>query len=103
MDFAQSPSRSKQANQRIRMLTTDGQLVTIAGTGTGEFSNDGGLATSAGLWWPDDVAIDSNGHVLVADGMRSPNRTAAQGTVGDERSVTPRPPNPHPSSPLLAG
>jgi hypothetical protein len=45
-----------------------GIITTIAGTGTGNYSGDGGLATSATLNSPFDVAFDpTTGDVYIAD------------------------------------
>ncbi len=49
-------------NNRIRKVTVStGIITTIAGTGTTGFVDDNGPATSAGLWYPWDVALDSAG------------------------------------------
>jgi uncharacterized protein (TIGR03437 family) len=61
-----------QNNHRIRKVTADGKIDTIAGTGPpglqgGGFSGDGGPATSALLNNPVAVAIDAAGNVYIAD------------------------------------
>jgi uncharacterized protein (TIGR03437 family) len=56
-------------NYRVRKAS-NGVITTIAGNGTQGFSGDGGPATSAELVNPEGVAIDSAGHVYVADGNR---------------------------------
>src|ERR1019366_8434227 len=43
-------------NHRIRRLSPDGTIATVAGTGAG-FSGDGGLATSATLRGPNAVQV----------------------------------------------
>ncbi len=49
-------------NNRIRKVTiSTGTITTIAGTGTGSFSGDGGDAKLATLNWPAGVAVDSTG------------------------------------------
>ena len=49
-------------NNRIRKVTVStGIITTIAGTGTGSYSGDGGAATSAALYYPGGVALDSSG------------------------------------------
>jgi Bacterial Ig-like domain (group 3)/NHL repeat len=53
-------------NQRIRKVSA-GMITTIAGTGTPGFAGDGAAATSAQLWLPVAVAVDSNGNVYIAD------------------------------------
>jgi trimeric autotransporter adhesin len=55
-------------NNRIRMVTkTTGIISTVAGSGLEGYSGDGGLATSAGLFCPNDVAIDASGNIYIAD------------------------------------
>lgn len=54
-------------NHRVRKITPDGKINTIAGTGTSGFSGDNGPATQAQLKGPKDVAVDSAGNVYVLD------------------------------------
>jgi trimeric autotransporter adhesin len=54
-------------NNRIRKIDTSGVITTIAGTGIPGFSGDGGSPTSAELRFPEDVAVDTAGHVYIAD------------------------------------
>ena len=59
---------SEYNTNRVRLLRTDGRVVTIAGTGTPGFSGDGGPALAARLYKPDGVALDGLGAALyVAD------------------------------------
>ncbi len=52
-------------NSRIRKVTVStGIITTIAGTGTGTYSGDNGAATSAALYIPHGVALDSLGYSL---------------------------------------
>src|SRR5262249_28013252 len=44
-----------------------GTIKTVAGTGTAGFSGDGGLATSATIYFATDVAVDSAGNLYIAD------------------------------------
>jgi len=55
------------ANHRIRKVDTLGTITTFAGNGTPGFSGDGGPATSAELYYPYGVAVDTSGNVYVAD------------------------------------
>ncbi len=55
-------------NNRIReVVASTGNIITIAGNGTGGFSGDGGSATSAAINFPEGVAVDSSGNVFIAD------------------------------------
>ncbi len=45
----------------MRKVSSTGIITTIAGTGTGSYSGDGGQATSATLHGPTGVALDSSG------------------------------------------
>ena len=54
-------------NQRIRMVSSAGIITTIAGTGHTGYTGDGGTATSAMLYQPSGVAVDSKGNVYIAD------------------------------------
>ena len=52
-------------NQRIRKVTVStGIISTIAGTGTSSYSGDNGAATSATLYYPYGVAVDTSGRIL---------------------------------------
>jgi sugar lactone lactonase YvrE len=55
------------ANHRIRRISTDGTITTVAGTGEAGFAGDGGAATRAALNLPNDVAITASGELLIAD------------------------------------
>jgi trimeric autotransporter adhesin len=54
-------------NNRIRKVTTDGFINTIAGTGTPGYNGDGILATTAQLNSPYGVAVDDTGNIYIAD------------------------------------
>ena len=52
-------------NDRIRKVTVSTGIITsIAGTGSTSYSGDGGAATSAGLYEPRGIALDSSGRIL---------------------------------------
>lgn len=51
-------------NQRIRKVTPDGRITTIAGTGEKGWSGDGGPATAAKLNDPYEVQLDAGGNVF---------------------------------------
>ncbi len=49
-------------NQRVRKVTiSTGIITTFAGTGAMSYSGDDGPATSAALYYPNGVALDSTG------------------------------------------
>ncbi|MCU1233779.1 MAG: repeat containing protein [Candidatus Solibacter sp.] len=54
-------------NNRIRRITPDGIISTVAGTGVRGFSGDGGPAIDAKLALPAQVMADSNGDLLFTD------------------------------------
>lgn len=55
------------AHNRIRKISPSGVITTVAGDGSYGFSGDGGLATSAALHGPYDVAVDKQGNLFIAD------------------------------------
>jgi uncharacterized repeat protein (TIGR01451 family) len=55
------------SNHRIRKVTPLGVISTVAGNGTQGFSGDNGAATSAQLNYPNGVAVDAVGNLLIAD------------------------------------
>ena len=54
-------------NHRVRKVNPSGIITTVAGSGERGFAGDGGMATSAKLDHPHDVAVDSAGNLYVAD------------------------------------
>ncbi len=57
-----------QINNRIRKIDISTNIITtIVGTGTGAYFGDGGVATLAHLWNPQDVAVDRFGNIYIAD------------------------------------
>jgi large repetitive protein len=56
-----------QYNHRIRKVTPDGIIATVAGNGTLGTSGDGGAATSAELYYPESVTLDAAGNLYIAD------------------------------------
>ena len=55
------------ANHRVRRISPDGSIVTVAGTGTPGFSGDFGPAVSAQLNQPMGIAVDLLGFLYIAD------------------------------------
>jgi len=56
-----------QGNHRIRKVSTNGIITTVAGNGTAGYSGDGDSATSAELYEPASVAVDASGNVFISD------------------------------------
>ncbi|MGD0497372.1 MAG: SMP-30/gluconolactonase/LRE family protein [Bryobacteraceae bacterium] len=89
-------------NSRIRRLSANGTIATVAGSTTSGSGGDGGPATSAQLRNPAGVATDSAGNIYIADTNNSTIRrvgpdgvimtiagtTAARGFNGDGSPAT---------------
>jgi uncharacterized protein (TIGR03437 family) len=52
---------------RVRMVSPSGIITTVTGNGTRGFSGDGGPATTASFYFPEYIAIDASGDLLIAD------------------------------------
>ncbi|MFF2078515.1 RICIN domain-containing protein [Kitasatospora sp. NPDC058162] len=68
-------------NQRLRKVTTDGRIRTVAGTGTAGFSGDNGPAAKAQLSYPRGVAVDGAGTLYLTDGDNHRIRKITAGGV----------------------
>ena len=58
---------SDRSNHRIRKITADGRLTTLAGNGRAGFSGDGGPALEAALNGPAGLTVDASGTIYFAD------------------------------------
>jgi sugar lactone lactonase YvrE len=58
---------SDWGNHRVREVTPDSVIRTVAGNGTYGFSGDGGPATSAQLNYPTGLAVDGSGNLFISD------------------------------------
>jgi DNA-binding beta-propeller fold protein YncE len=56
-----------EMNHRIRVVTPDGRIATIAGTGVGGSAGISGPATVAQLAYPVSVAVDSYDNLFISD------------------------------------
>ena len=54
-------------NSRIRIVTPDRIITTVAGNGTAGYSGDGGAATGAEVNGPYGVAVDGSGNLYISD------------------------------------
>ena len=71
-----------RGNHRIRRVDTAGTITTVAGTGEGGFSGDGGPAVRARLDLPTHVALDNSGNLYIADTLNQRiRRVDASGTI----------------------
>lgn len=69
-------------NHQIRRLRADGTITTVAGTGAVGSGGDGGMATLATLQSPEDVAVDANGNIFIADTSNNRiRRVSTQGVI----------------------
>jgi sugar lactone lactonase YvrE len=69
-------------NNRVRRVTPDGKISTVAGTGIAGSAGDGGPAVSAQLNRPQAVAVDESGNLYIADSHNHRVRmVAADGTI----------------------
>ena len=67
-------------NHRIRKVS-NGVITTVAGNGTPGFSGDNGPATSAQLYNPVGVAVDSAGNLYIADAGNNRIRKVSNGVI----------------------
>jgi uncharacterized protein (TIGR03437 family) len=67
LDAAGNVYFSDSDNHVIRKIATNGIITTVAGTGVGGFSGDGGPATQAQLYYPHGIAMDQQGNLYIAD------------------------------------
>ena len=68
-------------NGRIRKVSSDGVISTLAGTGVYGFNGDGIPATSAALRGVPDIALDSGGNIYLCDANRVRKITVATGLI----------------------
>jgi len=54
-------------NNVVRAVNASGIITTLAGTGMGGYSGDGGAATAAKLRQPGGIAVDGSGNIYIAD------------------------------------
>jgi uncharacterized protein YjiK len=69
-----------EGNSVIRKVNASGTITTIAGNNTVGYSGDTGPATSASLYGPTGVAVDSSGNLYIADTGNNRVREVAAAT-----------------------
>jgi len=71
------------ANSRIRKVTADGVISTVAGNGiqVPTHLGDGGPATSALLFHPRSVTVDAAGNLYIAEGNHNIRKVTAGGVI----------------------
>ncbi len=67
VDAAGSLYIADALNSRIRKVSSDGIITTLAGNGSLSYSGDGGLAANAQLSGPRGLAVDGSGNLFIAD------------------------------------
>lgn len=73
---------SDNAYHRVRRVTSDGLIRTVAGTGQIAFAGDGGAATAAALNQPEGIAIDEGNNLYIADQLNHRvRRVSPQGII----------------------
>src|ERR1035441_1336449 len=68
-------------NTVLRMDATTGVLTLVAGNQTTGFSGDNGPATSAQLYYPQGLAVDSAGNLYIADTNNNRIRKVSNGVI----------------------
>jgi DNA-binding beta-propeller fold protein YncE len=66
-------------NHRIRVLTPQGNVTTLAGNGTGSSTN--GVGTAATFYYPAGVCVDKVGTIFVVEGSGYVRKITPQGAV----------------------
>jgi gliding motility-associated-like protein len=74
---------SEYSGNRIRKISTDGKISTVAGTGVEGYSGDNGPATAARLARPNGIFVDGSNNIYIADTYNSALRKidAATGVI----------------------
>jgi uncharacterized protein (TIGR03437 family) len=69
-------------NVRVRVVTPDGLIKTIAGTGVQKSTGDGGPAVNASFIFPENITFDAQGNIYVSDTADSTiRRISTAGTI----------------------
>jgi sugar lactone lactonase YvrE len=68
-------------NSRVREVTENGNILTLAGNGKFAYSGDGGSATKAALNGPTGVGLDQSGNVFISDTLNNRIRQVSGGKI----------------------
>ena len=68
-------------NNRVRRIDANGIVTTILGNGFRANTGDGGPAAQATIYWPQGVAIDNTGNLLVSSAYGPLRRIAPNGII----------------------
>jgi uncharacterized protein (TIGR03437 family) len=77
LDAANNLYIADTLHSTVRKVDSTGNITTVAGNQKLGFKGDGGPATSAELFLPDDVAVDSAGNLFIADTINARIRKVA--------------------------
>jgi uncharacterized protein (TIGR03437 family) len=66
---------------RVRKVSSDGTITTVAGNGVAGFSGDGLLAIDAQLYYPEKVFLDAVGNLYIADTINYRVRKVSPGGI----------------------
>lgn len=81
VDSAGNVYIADEHNERIRKVNPSGIITTYAGNGDSGYEGDGVPANETSLYFPQGVAVDSLGDVLIADGYNNRVRLVDQGGI----------------------
>ena len=81
LDAAGNLYISEFFGHRVRKVSPDGKIITVAGIGVAGFSGDSGPAASAQLGFPAGLAVDRNGILFIADSQNKRVRKVSGGVI----------------------
>ena len=56
-----------EGNNRVRMISTTGNISTVAGDGTASYGGDGGFAMHGAMKFPSALCLNNSGNLFIAD------------------------------------
>ncbi|MFF8447653.1 RICIN domain-containing protein [Streptomyces leeuwenhoekii] len=71
-----------QHNHRVRRVTADGTISTVAGTGSPTYGGDGKSATSAQLSTPQGIAVDCVDNLYIAEAVHRVRKVTSERMAG---------------------